>query len=412
MGSTANTVRTGRVPLLVLLGANTVSEIGSMLTLIALPWFVLQTTGSAARTGLTGFSVAVPGFLVGIFGGTLVDRLGYRRSSVLADVVSGIGIGLVPTLYFTVGLPFGLLMALVFVGSMLAIPGITARRSMLPELATLAGTRLERVNSGFESIQNLALLLGPPLAGLLIAWRGATTVLWIDAGTFAFSAIVVGLLVPSFKAAPESDEVERPRYREQLSEGLRFLLHDSLLRDMAITLAVFNGLEAPIFAVAFPVFADRVFNSATALGLMASGFAVGALAGAAVYGAFGHRIPRRAIWFVGYLLSPGFYWVLVAAPPLPLVIAVLAVMGFVTGPINPLMVTIRHERIPPPMRGRVFSTYSAIAQLISPIGIVLGGFAIAGLGFNPTMIVLAVAVQLASFGMFFVPSLRRMDDKH
>lgn len=409
MSSTATAASRSRLPLMALLGANTVSEIGSTLTLIALPWFVLQTTGSAARTGLTGFSVAVPGFLVGIFGGTIVDRLGYRRSSIAADVISGIGLGLVPTLYFTVGLPFVLLMALVFVGSMLAIPGLTARRSMLPELAELAGVRLERVNAGFESVQHLALLLGPPLAGLLIAWLGSSTVLWVDAATFAISAALVWLFVSVLQAQTES--TDRPSYRTQLVEGIRFLWHDSLLRDMAITLGLFNGLEAPLIAVVLPVYAKRVLDSATGLGLIVSAFGIGALAGVTVYGAIGHRISRRAIWFTAYSLSPVFYWMLAIQPAFPILLGVTAFMGFITGPINPLMVTIRHERIPLSMRGRVFATYSAIAQLASPLGIVVGGFAIAGLGFHPTVIALALAVQFLAIGMFFVPSLRKMDER-
>ncbi len=400
-----------RAPLLALLAASTVSEIGSMLTLIALPWFVLQTTGSAARTGLTGFSVAIPGFLVGIFGGTVVDRLGYRRSSVVADVVSAIGLGLVPTLYYTVGLPFGVLMALVFMGSMLAIPGLTARRSMLPELADLAGTRLERVNAAFESIQNLALLLGPPLAGLLIAWQGATTVLWIDAGTFLFSAIAVGTLVPIFALTSESETEERPSYRSQLTEGLRFLKADSLLRDMAIVVGLFNGLGAPAFAVAMPVFARAEYGSATVLGLMASAFGVGALGGVAVYGTIGHRLSRRMIWYLGYLAMPCIYWMLAVHPSLPILLAVLAFMGSLTAPLNPMMTTIRHERIPAKMRGRVFATFSAISQLVSPLGIVLGGFAISTFGFHPTVLALAIIVQVGSFGVLLVPSLRRMDAK-
>ncbi len=398
-------------PLLALLGANTVSEIGSTLTLIALPWFVLQTTGSAARTGLTGFSVAIPGFLVGIFGGTLIDRLGYRRSSVLADIISGIGVGLVPTLYYTVGLPFGLLMAFVFIGSMLAIPGTTARRSMLPELATLAGTRLERVNAAFESIQHLGLLLGPPMAGVLIAWKGATTALWVDAATFIFSAVVVGSLVPALRATPDVGTTRRPRYRQQLSEGLRFLMHDSLLRDMAIIVAIFNGFTAPLLAVALPVMAKRQYGSATALGLMATGFAVGALSGVSIYGAIGHRLSRRMIWYVGYLLMPLSYWAVAFEPRLPILLAVLALMGFVTAPLNPLMVTIRHEHIPTAMRGRVFATFSAITQLVSPLGIVLGGFAIAGLGLHPTAIVLAIAMQIGAALIPLVPSLRTMNLK-
>ena len=128
-----------RAPITGLLAANIVSLIGSMLTLIALPWFVLQTTGSAAKTGLTGFFVALPFLITGIFGGTVVDRLGFKRSSVIADIVSGIGIALVPLLYYTVGLAFWQLLALVFLGNLLAVPGLTARRALLPELAPQPG---------------------------------------------------------------------------------------------------------------------------------------------------------------------------------------------------------------------------------------------------------------------------------
>ena len=396
-----------RIPIVALLAANTVSEIGSTLTLIALPWFVLQTTGSAARTGLTGFSVALPGFLVGIFGGTVVDRLGYRRSSVIADLVSGIGIGLVPTLFLTVGLPFALLLALVFVGSMLAIPGLTARRSMLPELAGLGDVRRERINAAFESIQQLALLLGPPLAGVLIVVLGPSTVLWIDAGSFAFSAVVVGLAVPSFRVQPATAAPER--YLDQLVEGVRFLLREPLLRAMAIVLGLFNGLEVPAFAVVLPVYARRLLGGPTALGLLASAVGAGSLAGAAAYGVFGHRLSRRTLWFAGYLLSPIEYWVLVSHLPLPALLAVFVGFGMAMGPINPLMVTIRHERIPAAMRGRVFATYSAISQLASPLGIVVVGFAIQGLGLQPTLIVLAVAVQLAALSLFGVGAFRSMD---
>lgn len=398
-----------RGPLIALLGATAVSEIGNGITFVALPWFVLQTTGSAALTGLTGFSVAIAWVFTGMFGGTVVDRLGFRNSSVAADLISGIGLGLIPTLYFSIGLPFAVLMTLAFVGSMLNVPGLTARRSMLPELAQHAGTRLERVNAAFESSQHLALLLGPPIAGLIVAWQSASTALWVDAGTFMFSAIVVSVLVPIFGQTSENGSHVSPSYREQLRDGIRFVLHDVLLRDMAITVAVFNGLEAPVFAVALPVFVNREYGNATTLGLMASVFAIGALGGAAIYGALGHRLSRRRLWYTAYLIMPIFYWVLALHASLPLLLIALVIMGFTTGPLNPLMVTIRHERIPSAMRGRVFATYSAVSQMISPIGIVLCGFAIATLGFNATVIALAIALQGASFLVLFVPSLRQMD---
>jgi MFS family permease len=201
MQNATDTTGIRRAPLFALLGANAISLVGTMLTMVALPWFVLETTGSAAMTGLAGFFVALPGFIAGIFGGVLVDRFGYKRMSVVADLISGVAITLVPLLHHTVGLAFWQLFALIFLGGLLEIPGVTARRAMLPELARMAGWRLERVNSSFEAIQYIALLLGPPFAGILIAWLGASDVLWIDAATFAVSAAIVTAAIPA--VAPE-----------------------------------------------------------------------------------------------------------------------------------------------------------------------------------------------------------------
>src|SRR5262245_2935195 len=79
-------------PALALLGATLVSALGSQLTAIAPPWFVLLTTGSAPQTGLTGTFMALPHFVSGVLAGAVVDRLGYRKVSVAGDLVSGCGI--------------------------------------------------------------------------------------------------------------------------------------------------------------------------------------------------------------------------------------------------------------------------------------------------------------------------------
>src|SRR5207249_3590299 len=114
----AATPTRNRLPILGLLVANTISQVGSALTFIAVPWFVLQTTGSAAKTGLTGVFEALPFIIAGIFGGTLVDRLGFKRTSILADLTSGLTVALIPLLYHTVGLAFWQLLALSFLGSL------------------------------------------------------------------------------------------------------------------------------------------------------------------------------------------------------------------------------------------------------------------------------------------------------
>jgi MFS family permease len=395
-----------RAPVFALLGAGTISLIGNTLSLIALPWFVLQTTGSPAKAGMVGFAVFLPAFAAGIFGGTLVDRLGFKRVSVLADAISGVGVAMIPLLYHTVGLAFWQLLLLVFIGALLDVPGLTARRSMLPELSALAGFRLERVNAAFESINNLAFLVGPPLAGLLIAWLGASNVLWLDAASFVASAMLIATLVP--RPPTLATPPVHGRYFEELMAGLRFIRRERLLFPMAIVLALSNGLSGSFFAVVLPVYAEDVFGKATDLGLMVAASGAGALVGATLYGSFGHRVPRTVIWLGAFMLMPGEYWALSLSPSLPVLMVVLAIAGVVMGPINPLMVTIRHERSPAHMRGRVFSTYSAIAMAVQPMGILAAGYLIEGLGFRPTVLLIALGLQALAIVMIFVPAFRAM----
>ena len=406
MGTTIN-APTNRTPITALLIANVISLLGSMLTLIALPWFVLQTTGSAAKTGITGGFVALPALIVGVFGGTLVDRLGYKRSSVIADVVSGVGIACVPLLYHTIGLAFWQLLALVFVGNLLAIPGLTARRAMLPELAVLARWRLEGVNASFEGVQYLSLLLGPPIAGLLIAVIGASNVLWLDAASFAASAVVVGALIP--RVASGTKDAARGKYRDEFLMGLRFLRGDRLLLALAIGLAISNMLGSPFFGVILPVFAKQAYGSAAKLGIIVAATGAGQVIGAALYGAIGHRLPRRTLWIAAFIVVPLPWMLLVFTTSLPLIVGALAVSSVVAGPTNPLLVTIRHERIPRALRGRVFSTFSAIATAAQPLGLAVGGFAVQAFGLHGTIVALTLAERAHGIAMLFMPALHDMN---
>ena len=90
-------------------------------------------------------------------------------------------------------------------------------------------------------------------------------------------------------------------------------------------------------------------------------------------------------------------------------IGLVFVVGVLVGPINPLMVTLRHERAPTAIRGRVFSTYSAIAFAMAPLGILVTGNLVEGIGFNPTVIILAVVAQVLGVISMLLPGLREMN---
>jgi len=396
-----------RLPLLALLGANAISLVGDELAFIALPWFVLQTTGSAAKTGLVGLSEVLPAILAAFFGGAVVDRLGFKRTSVAADVLSGVAVAMVPLCYHTVGLAFWQLLLLVFLATLLAAPGGTARQSLLPDLAALASLPWERANTAYASIQRFAQLLGPLLAGFLIAVLGASNVLWLDAATFAVSAALVAA------AAPPKRGQERTgtRYFAEIREGLRFIRQDRVLRSLAIVSAFAQFLDAPLFAVVLPVYAKQVFGRAQDLGVIFAGAGAGALLGLALYGWLGPRLPRRATFVACLILFKLPWWVLALLPPLPVTVAAILVSGAAAGPIGPLIMTVRQERVPAELRGRVFGTFGAIALLGLPLGMPLTGYLIQAVGVRAALVLNTACYQAVGIAALLVPSLSEMNDR-
>jgi MFS family permease len=400
---------TYRIPILALLGANAVSETGNVLAFVAIPWFVLQTTGSAARTGLTGGAFLLAAVVAGVVGGPFVDRMGFKRASIVADLAGAVTVALIPLLYYTIGLSFWQLLVLVFLGGFLDAPGHTARQSLVPDLAGRAGMRLERANSAFQGIQHASFLLGPPLAGLLIALLAPGNVLWIDAVTFVVSAALVGALVPPVALRSGTEPRRAGGYLAQLAEGMTFIRRDRLVFWMFGIGVVANFLILPLFAVVLPFYARQVYGSAVDLGLMLGGFGGGALAGTVFYGAVGHLLPRRttlvsAIMFVGVP-----FWVLVTTPPLWVSMGALFVAGFALGPPNPLTYSVLQERTPPRMLGRVLGAGVSLSMIAVPIGMVLCGYALEIFGLRPTLVVISACYLTVGLLSFISPALRELD---
>lgn len=395
-----------RTPLAALLAASGVSQVGSQLTVVALPWFVLESTGSATSAGLAGAAILASRLAFGFASGPLVDRFSYRAASVAADGIGAVGIALVPLLHQISRLPFWLLLAAVCVSAAGDVPGLSARRSLLPSLARLAGTRIERANGAFEGLEYLGLILGAPLAGVLIAGLGAANVLWVDAATFAAAALVVAVFVPA--GPPPPVPASRAYAREALA-GLRLLWRDRLLRTLALSLAAMNLVGAASVAVVLPVYVREHVGSSVAFGIFVGAFGAGALAGALAYSAWGHRLPRRASWLLAFTLAPLEYWILVAQPGVPLIAVVLFVVGIAGGVINPITVTVRQERTSAADRGRIFANFSVVVAVTPPLGVLAAGLLVTALGLDETVIALALAGQLVAVLLLLLPSLRDLD---
>jgi MFS family permease len=228
-GSSSDELPERRVPILALLSANAVSVVGNAMSAVAIPWFVLRTTDSAIRTGITGAVGALGAVLAAFFGGPIVDRLGFKRTSVAADLVSAATTAFIPLLFATGYLTFWLLLVLVFLGAVLDAPGMSARQAMIPELARSARMTTEGANSADSAVPRLAQFLGPPLAGVLITAFGAIGVLWLNAATFVLSAALVAAAIPTARSSAIGEPpTEGTRgYLDELLEGFEVRLDQS-----------------------------------------------------------------------------------------------------------------------------------------------------------------------------------------
>jgi MFS family permease len=187
------------------------------------------------------------------------------------------------------------------------------------------------------------------------------------------------------------------------------LRRDRLLLTLALQLTINNFISGPLFSVVLPVYVRETVGSAAALGFLLACQGGGLVLGAIGYGLVGRRFARRHLWLAGYLSFPLTYAVLAASLPLGVIAVVFAVVGVIGGPINPLLVTVRYERIPLELRGRVFGTFSAISQVAQPIGIAAAGAAIELVGLSATLTALAVASASLGLSLLALPVLREMD---
>jgi MFS family permease len=396
-----------RVPILALFTANAISMVGNMFAVIAIPWFVLQTTGSAVQTGITGFFNVLPIVLAGFLGGTLIDRIGYKGTSIIADLASGVTVVLIPILHMTIGLPFWALMVLVFLGALLDAPGSTARSALVPELAELAGMPIERAASVNQVIERSSRLVGAPLAGLLIAVMGTANVLWLDAASFFISAVIVGVLI----VAPRTrlPETVPGKYFDELLVGLQFLIRDRLILAIVVTVMITNFLDSAFSGVVRPVYVNRVFGSAFDLGLIIAANGGGAVLGALIFGWIGHRLPRHAIFVSMFMLTSLRFFVFAVYPPLWVIILTTFIFSIGAGPLNPIIDSVEYERIPPHMRGRVFGTITAGAWAAMPLSMLVAGVLTEQLGVQPMLIGIGLVYLATTVSMGVIPAMRQMD---
>ncbi len=413
-----------RAGIVALFTADGISILGTRMSALALPWFVLVSTGSAAKTGLVAFAEMLPYVLVAGLGGPLVDRIGARRVAIHANLVSVVLVGTIPVLHAWGVLSFGALLGLV--AAVGAVRGASSATYVLvPGVADLAGTPIERATGLHDGVNRVAGMLGAPIAGVLLAVFSPTVVLAVDAATFLVAGVLVALFVPRTAdpqhpdPAPSTDGEGEPQlapvgmvhgYVRDLREGFGFLVGDRTLVAIALMVCVTNFLDQAMASVFAPVWVLDNLGSPLGLGLISLLFGLGAVTGSGLFAWLGPRLPRRQAYAWGFLVAgaPRFL-ALALASTLPPVLIIMLVAGVGVGAINPVLGAVEYERVPRHLQARVLGAAGALAWLGIPFGGLLGGFAVEVWGLTTALLVFGAAYGLATLAPFTLPSWRGLD---
>jgi MFS family permease len=377
--------------LIALFGADVLSVLGNRVSMVAIPWLVLTTTGSPAKMGLVAGAEMLPYVVSGVLAAPLADRFGLRRTSIVTDLGSTLAMILIVVLP---GSSFAQLCLLVAVAGSLRGLGDRVKHVMLKPMADAAGVAMIRVTSSYEGFTRTATLIGAPLGGLLISWVGARQAIWVDAVTFAVCACLIAVFV----RPPETEEKpEREPYFRALAGGFAYVRRDQLLLGMIVMLFFLNVFNQAGTAVFVPLWVEEVLHSPTALGLLFGGFAAGALLGNVIFTVLGPRLPQYAAFVLGAAIggAPRLF-TLGLSDHLWLVISVSFLCGIANAAVNPVMGVTLYERVPAELQTRVFGVTGAIAFIGIPIGGVLAGWSAAAFGLRPAVLGSAVILLVVT----------------
>ncbi len=417
--------RAQRIPLYGWLTAEAISLLGTRVSMIAIPWLVLTTTGSPTQTGLVAFAEITPMVLLKAFGGPLVDRVGPRRMAITADALSFLAVGLIPLLHHSGSLSFPLLLGLVAVAGALRGPGDAATTALIPALVERADVPYERATGLSSAIERGATMVGAAIAGGLVATIGAANAVAVDAVSFAVCALLLVLttssleprgldqLDPRDESARREEQVSdasRTSYAAELRDGWSFLRHDAVLMSLCVMVAVTNLLDLAWSAVLLPVWAHDSGAGVGAVGLVFSVWGGASMLGSVVAAAYGTRLPRFQTYLIAFLVTGLPRFVLFAiGVPLWAILAMCVVGGASSGFLNPVLGAVQFERIPRPMVGRVTALSSALCWSLMPFGGVLGGVLVSGIGLSPALLVVGFAYFAATMSPALIPSFRGMN---
>lgn len=396
-----------------LLAGGVISMLGDQFTLLAMPWLMLKLTGDTLALGLVLAIMGVPRALFILVGGALTDRYSAHRVLMLTKYVNTVLLGLLGALVWFDTLPLWALYPLALGIGLASAFSIPAGTSILPTV--VAREQLAAANGVMMGLRQVALLLGPALAGLLIALSapgdvavtgakdsGTGVAFLLDAASFALSAWTLAK-VKAIKADPAAAAAGLFR---SIGEGLRYFWSDTHLRALCLYFAAVSALIAGPVQVGLPVLVDQRLGGAGLLGAVLAAHGAGTLLGLAVSAA-------RPSWRLGTLgltilavdTTCGLLFLPTALVTAPWqLIGLLFTVGAMAGFLQVRVWTWMQRRVPPAMLGRAMSLFMFIFMGVGPLSAAVTGALLRQVSVTQMMLAAGVSlITLALAGMALTP---------
>ncbi|MBI3650633.1 MAG: MFS transporter [Acidobacteria bacterium] len=379
-----------------------ISFIGTWMQSVAQSWLVYRLTGSEWLLGLVGFAGQIPIFLLVPFGGVMADRYNRHRILMVTQTLSLLQALALALLTLTQHIQVGTVVGLAFTLGVINALDLPTRQSFLAEL--VGKDDLMNAIALNSSMVNGSRIVGPAIAGLLLAWLGEGMCFLINA--ISYVAVIAGLMMMT--AVPRRDDQVKGSTWTALKEGFDYVRTTAPVRALLLLLALVSICGLP-YIILMPIFADKILHGgASALGLMLGSAGIGSLAAALLLASrqqvqgLGRVVAFSVAAFGSLLIAFAFSHSLLLSTIL------LAPMGFsimlqMSGS-NTLLQAMVDDRL----RGRMMSFFSMSLMGMAPFGSLLAG-AIARWISAPKTLMMGGALCLGGALIFSLrlPHLRR-----
>ncbi|MET9401379.1 MFS transporter [Kitasatospora sp. NPDC002965] len=384
---------------------HSLSVLGDRVSFVAVPFAVLSVGGSVSDVGLVAAAGLVPMLLFTLVGGVWADRFRRHRIMLVSDVVRFAVQGIIAVLLLTgvAEVPHLVLLMILFgTADAFFMPASTG---LIP--LVVGPDRLREANALRGMVQSSGLVLGPALAGGLVALAGPGGALALDALTFAVSAAFLARLRPRETAAGTVQGAAGGTFLAELRAGWVQVRSRTWVLSGLAGMAVYHVVVLPSVYVLGPVLAQREWGGAAGWSVVVAAFGVGAVVGDVC--AYRLTIERPMVLAAAALAVASCQAVVIGSgAPLVLIAVLEAVTGVAVSLFFVLWETALQTHVPESVLSRVSSYDHLLSAGLMPVGLALAGPVSESLGVRPTLHAMTVVAVPAALALLCVPAVRRL----